>query len=132
MSGAKNSQTETSKVKGVFWRTASSAPSLKVSCPQRRRLQMPRWLFIAPLRAGEQRGEGVPDGDVEGQGRLLEARVFGAELEGVLPPAQAVADAPVVVHSPLARRRAAGRRSPRRRRRRSRAASGGPRLRRRA
>jgi hypothetical protein len=48
-SGQKNSHTETSKLNGVFCSTTSSAVSPYCRCPQRRRLTMPRWAFIAPL-----------------------------------------------------------------------------------
>ena len=48
-SGQKNSQTETSKLKGVFCRTRSSAVRPKASCIQMMRLAMARWLIIAPL-----------------------------------------------------------------------------------
>jgi hypothetical protein len=48
-SGQKNSQTETSKLKGVFCTTASEGVSPYCSCIQSRRLVTPRCVFIAPL-----------------------------------------------------------------------------------
>ena len=48
-SGQKNSQTDTSKLKGVFWSTLSSLVSPYCSCIQSSRLTMPLWAFIVPL-----------------------------------------------------------------------------------
>ena len=48
-SGQKNSQTDTSKLNGVFWRTRSAAVSPKASCIHTRRLEIARWVIIAPF-----------------------------------------------------------------------------------
>ena len=50
ISGQKNSQTETSKLNGVFCSTRSlRAPGRRPACIQSRRLTMPRWVLIAPF-----------------------------------------------------------------------------------
>jgi len=48
-SGQKNSHTDTSKLAGVFWSTASSAPRRYVFCIQSSRLTMPRCVFGTPF-----------------------------------------------------------------------------------
>ena len=48
-SGQKNSQTETSKLNGVFWRTWSVAVRPYACCIQRRRLVTALRVFMAPL-----------------------------------------------------------------------------------
>ncbi len=49
MRGQKNSQTETSKENGVFWRTVSEGVSAYCCCIHSRRLTTPEWAFMAPL-----------------------------------------------------------------------------------
>src|SRR5262249_15278751 len=48
-SGQKNSQTETSKLNGVFCRTASPALKPYAACIQHKRLCTPEWVLAAPL-----------------------------------------------------------------------------------
>src|SRR5262249_47375846 len=48
-SGQKNSQTETSKLNGVFCSTQSCFVSRYCSCIQKRRLQMPRCVICTPF-----------------------------------------------------------------------------------
>ncbi len=49
MRGQKNSKTETSKEKGVFWRRESEEERENWRCPQRRRLTTLLWELMAPL-----------------------------------------------------------------------------------
>ncbi len=53
------------------------------------------------LRSGGERPEDLPDGDVEGERRLLEHPVGGAQVEGRLPPQQPVADRAMGVDDPF-------------------------------